>query len=71
MLNKILAGPYDPEGPPAIRYRKPNTTGSDRFTEVILYEIVDQWPEDGVVACFADGHSELIVDQNRFEKLIK
>ena len=71
-LNKTLAAPDDPDGPPVIRYRKPNTAGNDDWsTEVILYEIYDQWPQDGVVACFADGHCELIGDQNRFEELIR
>ena len=71
VLKRVLASPDDPDGPPVIRYRKPNTTGKDWSAEVVLYEIYDQWPEEGVVACFADGHSELIVDQNRFEELIK
>ena len=71
VLNKVLAAPDDPNGPPVIRYRKPNTDAKDRSTEVMLYEIYDQWPKDGLVVCFADGHSELIADQNRFEELIK
>ncbi|HUS72580.1 MAG TPA: hypothetical protein VMY06_05885 [Sedimentisphaerales bacterium] len=71
VLNKVLAAPDDPDGPPVIRYRKPNTDAKDWSTEVTLYEIYDQWPEDGVVACFADGHCELIGEQNRFEELIR
>ncbi len=71
VLNKVLAAPDDPDGPPVIRYRKPNTDAKDWSTEVILYEIYEQWPEDGVVACFADGHCELIGEQNRFEELIR
>ena len=71
VLNKILAGPDDPDGPPVVRYRKPTTAGRDSSIEILLYEIYDQWPDDGVVAGFTDGHSELIVDQNRFEELIK
>lgn len=71
VLDRVLAAPDDPDGPPVIRYRKPNTVGKDWSNEVILYEIYDQWPEDGVVACFADGHCELIVNQNRFEQLIR
>ncbi len=70
-LNKALAAPDDPDGPPVIRYRKPDTTGKDWSTVVILYEIYDQWPEDGVVACFADGHWALIVDQSSFEESIR
>ena len=71
VLNKVLAAPDNPDGPPVIRYRKPNKDAKDRSTEVILYEIYDQWPQDGVVACFGDGHSEIIAEQNRFEELIK
>jgi len=71
VLNRMLAAPDDSDGPPVIRYRKPNTVGEEWSTEVILYEIYDQWPEDGVVACFGDGHSELIADRNRFEELIR
>ncbi len=70
VLNKVLASPDDSDGPPVIRYRKPDKD-AERSTEVILFEIYDQWPEDGVVACFADGHCEIITDQNRFEELIK
>ncbi|MHC4244150.1 MAG: LolA family protein [Planctomycetota bacterium] len=71
VLNRVLASPDDPDGPPVIRYRKPNKDAKDRSNEVMLYEIYDQWPKDGVVACFGDGHSEIIADQNRFEELIK
>ncbi|MHC4168654.1 MAG: LolA family protein [Planctomycetota bacterium] len=70
-LNKALAAPDDPAGPPVIRYRKPNTVGKDWTTEITVYEIYEQWPKDGVVACFADGHCELIADQKRFEEMIK
>jgi outer membrane lipoprotein-sorting protein len=71
VLNTLIAAPDDPDGPPVIRYRKPKTDAKARFGEVILYEIYDRWPEDGVVAGFADGHCQLIVDQKRFEELIK
>lgn len=70
VLKRVLASPDDPNGPPVIQYRKPDKD-ADRSTEVILFEIFDQWPKDGVVVCFADSHSELIADQNRFEELIK
>ena len=71
VLNRLLAAPDDPNGPAVIRYRKPDATGKALTTEIILYEIYDEWPDDGVVAFFADGHCELIVDQNRFEKLMR
>lgn len=70
-LNKTLASPNDLDGPPIIQYRKPNTAGRDWSKEVILYEMYDQWPEDGIVVGFADGHSEIIQDLNRFQELIK
>jgi outer membrane lipoprotein-sorting protein len=70
VLNRVLAAPDDPDGPPVIRYRPPRA-GANPSSEVILYEIYDQWPEDGVVAGFADGHCELIVNRNRFEQLIR
>jgi len=70
VLNRVLAAPDDPDGPPVIRYRPPRA-GANPSSEVMLYEIYGQWPEDGVVAGFADGHCELIVNQNRFEELIK
>ena len=71
VLNRLLAAPGDPTGHSVIRYRKPDTTGTNLQKEIILYEIYDQWPDEGVVACFADGHCELISDQNRFEELVK
>ncbi len=60
VLNKVLTAPDDPDGPPVFRYRKPNTDAKDRSNEVMLYEIYDQRPQDRVVACFADGHAELV-----------
>jgi hypothetical protein len=71
VFRNVLAATDDPDGPPVIRYRKPDTVGKDWSTVVILYEMYDQWPEDGVVACFADGHWALIVDQNSFEESIR
>ncbi len=71
VLKRVLAAPDEPDGPPVIRYRKPNADAKDQPTEVILYEIYDRWPEGGVVACFGDGHCEIIPEQNRFEELKK
>lgn len=70
VLDRVLADPDDPNGPPVIRYRKPDKD-AERATEVILFEIFDQWPKDGVVACFGDSHAEIITDKNRFDELIK
>jgi hypothetical protein len=68
---KTLQAPLgQPDGPAIIRYRPPRAD-ADPSTEVILYEIYDQWPEDGAVVCYADGHCEIIPDQNRFEELIR
>ena len=76
-LNKLLADPDNPDGTPVFRYRKPNTVNNDGTIDkdwsnkVVLYEIYDRWPDDGVIACFADGHCEITTDQKHFEELIK
>jgi len=49
-LNKALASPDDPDGPPVFQYRKPNTVGNDWSTEVVVYEMYDQWPQDSQTA---------------------
>jgi len=69
VLNRVAASPDNPDGPPVFRYRKPNTDAKDRSYEVMLYEIYDQWSQDRVVACFADGHSELIPVQTLVQLL--
>jgi outer membrane lipoprotein-sorting protein len=71
VLRNILADPDDPSGQPVLRYRKPNTVGRDWGSEVILHEVYNPWPDDGVVACFADGHCERIIDHSRFEELVR
>ena len=71
VLRNVLAAPDHPGGPPVIRYRRPDTDAPDRSNEVILYEIYEQWPDDGAVAGYADGHCGLIRDQNRFEESIR
>jgi hypothetical protein len=58
------------DGREVIRYRPPRTN-ADPTTEVMFYEICDQWSDDGAVVCYVDGHCEIIVDRNRFEELIK
>ena len=68
VLKTVLAAPDEPDGPPVIRYRKPDKD-AERSSEVILFEIFDQWPQDRVVACFADGHSELIPVQTLVQLL--
>jgi outer membrane lipoprotein-sorting protein len=66
-----LQGPWgQPDGPAVIKYR-PLPYGAEPSAEVILYEIYDQWPQDGAVVCYADGNCEIIPDQNRFEELIR
>jgi len=71
VLRNVLAAPDEPDGQPVIRYRQPGTDVEDRTIEVMLYEIYDRWPDVGAVMCFADGHCEIIPDQNRYEELIK
>lgn len=58
------------DGRQVIRYRPPHAN-ADPAAEVIFFEICDQWPDDGAVVCYADGHCEIITDQNRFEELIR
>ena len=70
MIKRLQAAPDQPGGPAVIRYRPPRVN-ADPSTEVTLFEIYDQWPEDGVVACFADGHCEMVPDKNRYEELIR
>ncbi len=69
-LRTLLAPPGQPDGPPIFRYRpaRPDADGSD---QIIVYEIVDEWPKIGIVAAFADGHAELIKDRKRFEELTR
>ena len=69
VLTNLLAPPDDPDGYPVFKYNKPEK-GSDWAVAVILYESYNQWPEEGIVICFADGHSEIIKDQSRFKELI-
>jgi outer membrane lipoprotein-sorting protein len=70
-LKKVRSAPDDPGGPPAIQYRRPDTNVKNFSNEVTFYEMYDQWPDGGIVVCFADGHCEIITDQSRFEGLIK
>lgn len=71
VLNKVLTAPTELSGTSVIRYRRPGTNVEDLSIEVMLYEIYDRWPDVGAVMCFADGHCEIIPDQNRYEELIK
>jgi outer membrane lipoprotein-sorting protein len=71
MLKKILAAPEEPNGPSVFQYRKPDMDSKDLSKEIMIYEIFDQWPDDGIVVCFADGHAEIISEQNRFKDLTK
>jgi len=68
---KRLQAPWSqPDGPPVIQYRPPHAE-VELSSEVIFYELYEQWPDDGAVVCYGDGHCEIIKDQNRFEELIK
>jgi outer membrane lipoprotein-sorting protein len=58
------------DGRAVIQYHPPRAD-AEHSAEVILYEIYDRWPDDGAVVCYADGHCEIIPDQNRFEELIR
>jgi outer membrane lipoprotein-sorting protein len=69
-IKRLQTAPDQPDGPTVIRYRPPRA-GANPSSEVILYEIYDQWPDDGAVVCYADGHCEVILNQNYFEELIR
>jgi outer membrane lipoprotein-sorting protein len=70
MLKIILSASDEPNEPAVIQYRA-IPPESDWIKEVVLYEVYNQWPDSGVVVGFADGHREIIHDQNRFKELIK
>lgn len=70
MIRYIQAPWGEPDEPAVIRYR-PLPLNSELSAQIIFYEIFDQWPDDGAVVCYADGHCEIIQDQNRFEELIR
>ncbi len=67
VLQRVLA----PADSPAIQYRQPPIRAKDGGTLLILHEKHDQWPLSGIVAGFADGHCEVIIDQDRFDELLK
>ena len=58
------------DGSQVIQYRPPHAD-ADSATEIMFYEIYDQWPDDGAVVCYANGHCEMIPVQSHFEELIK
>ena len=70
MIKHIQAPWGKPDEPAVIRYR-PLPLNVELSAQVIFYEIFDQWPDDGAVVCYADGHCEIISEQDRFEELIK
>jgi len=70
VLQTILAPAGHPEGKPLIKYQNKGSGG--REPRVILYEVFDQWPDNGaMVLCFSTGEPQLITDQKEFEELIK
>jgi len=69
-IKGLLAPWGQRDGPAVIKYRL-LPQSAEPATEVMFYEIYDQWPEDGAVVCYADGNCEIITDRNRFEELIR
>jgi hypothetical protein len=69
-IERLQAAWGQRDGSQVIQYLPPRLD-ADPAVEVIFFEICDQWPDDGIVVCFADGHCEIISDQSRFEGLIK
>ena len=70
VIKLLLSAPGQRDGPAAIRYIPPHSD-RDISTDIVLFELYDQWPEDGIVLCFGDGHCEILKDQDVFEALIK
>ena len=70
-LQRVLASPDDPDGPPVIKYRQPHL--DDVENEIVLYEVYNQWPDDGFVVGFENSSVFMYGpdDQERFEELIK
>jgi hypothetical protein len=69
-IERLLAAWGQRDGLQVIQYRPPDADAGPG-TEVMFYEIYDQWPEDGAAVCYADGHCELITNEGRFEELIR
>ena len=57
-------------GDASIRYRRP-PAGSDPMTTVVLYEVYETWPEEGLWVGYADAHRRRIVDEAEFEALTR
>ncbi|HUU17615.1 MAG TPA: hypothetical protein VMW72_10735 [Sedimentisphaerales bacterium] len=70
IIKRLQAAPNQPDGPTVIRYRPPHAD-ADPSKEVILYELYDQWSNDGAVVCYANGDCEIITNQKRFEDLTR
>ena len=51
-FRKVLASPDDPNGPPVIRYRRPDANAPDPDIEVVLYEDPEKGSGDGRVMVF-------------------
>jgi outer membrane lipoprotein-sorting protein len=70
IIRRLQAPWGQPDAPAVIRYRPPGAE-AEPSSEVILSEIYDQWPNDGAVVCYADGHCEIIPEESRFEELTR
>lgn len=52
-----------------IKYVKPDFQG-EKSPQIVIYEEFEQWPENGVVVGFTDGHVELVATEQAFNDLI-
>jgi outer membrane lipoprotein-sorting protein len=60
-LRRVRSAPGDPDGPPVIQYRQPDTSVADWSNEVMLYEDYENRSADDLVAVtWLDSHAELI-----------
>lgn len=69
---QFLVNPKHPQQPIGYVYLPP-AAPLDRLADpaktLLIHEAFDTWPEHGLAVGFADGHAELITDQNKFQAL--
>ena len=63
----VFKNPRQPEGEVGYIYLRPDPMADPQA--IVIYEAHDEWPQDGLVVGFADGHVEIVRDRARFEEL--
>jgi outer membrane lipoprotein-sorting protein len=69
-FKKLVTAPDESNGQSMFRYQNLGTNAESSSNAVMLYEAYDQWPDEGIVAGFRDGHVEIIKRESDFLKLI-